>query len=105
MSNQKEDKYLTVIKNRKGVWGERTYPEVFMSSKNHQQKVKNVSKCYEMLLMIMKNIWYLKAMNMMIVMKESDNSSSDIKSLVKKVFLVMNILLLLFRFQLQDTQK
>lgn len=40
-----------------------------------------------MLFMIMKNIWYLKAMNMMSIMKESDNLS-DIKSLVKNFFLV-----------------
>lgn len=36
-------------------------------------------------------------MNIMTVMKESDNSS-DIKSLVKKLYVVMNILLLLFHF-------
>lgn len=36
-------------------------------------------------------------MNMMTVMKESDNSSG-IKSLVKKLYMVMNILLLLLCF-------
>lgn len=102
MSGQGEDSYLTVIKNRKDVWEARTHPEVFMSSKNYQRKVKNFQ-----MFMVIKKVWYLKSKESdeRNEIKDSDNSS-DIKSLAKEAGLLgMNIFFSCLVLQLLDTLK